>query len=149
MPNHLCALRLELWLPQSIAPSEPAEAAYLLTAIAVKGTALLVDDEELVSADTADMLNELGYAVVKAASGEDAMSLVHSGQSFDLLATDHLMPGMDGTDLALTIRLLRPGTPVLLVSGYAENDGVSADIPRLTKPFRRDELEASVSRVLN
>jgi CheY-like chemotaxis protein len=112
----------------------------------VKGTALLVDDEDLVRASTADMLSELGYAVVEAASGEDAMSLVRSGQSFDLLVTDHLMPG---TDLALTIRSLRPGTPVLLVSGYAENDGVSADIPRLTKPFRRDELEASVSRVLN
>jgi len=140
---------VELWLPQGIAPSEPVKAAHLPTTIAVKGTALLVDDEDLVRASTADMLSELGYAVVEAASGEDAMSLVRSGQSFDLLVTDHLMPGMSGTDLALTIRSLRPGTPVLLVSGYAENDGVSADIPRLTKPFRRDELEASVSRVLN
>lgn len=140
---------VELWLPQSIAPSAPAETSLPPGSVAVSGTALLVDDEELVRASTADMLNELGYAVIEATSGEDAMNLVHAGQEFDLLVTDHLMPGMSGTELALTIRSLRPGTPVLLVSGYAENAGVSADIPRLTKPFRRDELEANLSRLLN
>ncbi len=62
--------------------------------------ALLVDDEKLVRMSTADMLGELGYAVVEAASGEEAMRLVDRGAHFDLLVTDHLMPGLTGTDLA-------------------------------------------------
>ena len=57
------------------------------------------------------------------------------------------MPGMNGTDLARAIRTLRPGVPVLLVSGYAETEGIPADLPRLTKPFRKDELASSLEQL--
>jgi CheY-like chemotaxis protein len=113
--------------------------------VARRGTALLVDDEEVVRLSTADMLTDLGYAVLEAASAEDAMRLVDRGERFDLLVTDHLMPGMNGTDLARAIRSLLPAVPVLVVSGYAESEGIEPDLPRLTKPFRKDELAASLA----
>jgi CheY-like chemotaxis protein len=55
------------------------------------------------------------------------------------------MPGMSGTDLARRIRDSHPDLPVLIVSGYAEVDGIASDLPRLTKPFRKDELAASLA----
>jgi CheY-like chemotaxis protein len=96
---------------------------------------------------TADMLGELGYSVVEASSAEEALRLVHAGLEPDVLITDHLMPGMNGTDLSRIIRSEFPSTAVLLVSGYAEADGVTLDLPRLTKPFRSDELAASLAAV--
>ncbi|HEX2726762.1 MAG TPA: response regulator, partial [Beijerinckiaceae bacterium] len=111
------------------------------------GTALLVDDEEAVRMSTADMLAELGYEVVEARSAEEALGLVNRGVHFDLLVTDHLMAGMTGVDLARAVRERRPEAPVLIVSGYAEAEGVAPDLPRLTKPFRLPELAASVAQL--
>ena len=137
---------IELWLPVSTAAPVATETVRDAPAVPPPlGTALLVDDEELVRMSTADMLIELGYAVIEAASGEEAMRLVREGRRFDLLVTDHLMPGITGTDLAHAVRTLKPGTPVLLVSGYAENEGIASGLPRLTKPFRKDELVASLA----
>lgn len=116
-------------------------------ALRKRGTALLVDDEERVRLSTADMLGELGSAVVKAVSGEAALGMVDRGERFDLLVTDHFMPGITGTDLARPVRGLQPDVPVLLVSGYAETDGVAAGLPQLTKPFRKDELASSLARL--
>jgi CheY-like chemotaxis protein len=112
-----------------------------------RGLALLVDDEELVRTSTSYMLAELGYRVVEAASGEEALELIEAGEAFDLLVTDHLMPGINGTDLARVVRTSRPGTAILLVSGYAEREGLDPDLPRLTKPFRKNELAASLSQL--
>lgn len=136
---------VELWLPvsqhraqQALAPRAGEEP------LAHRGLALLVDDEELVRISTADMLTELGYAVVEAASGEEAVQLIDRN-AFDVLITDHLMTGMNGTDLAMRVKASRPDLKVLLVSGYAETEGVDADLPRLTKPFRKNELSAALS----
>jgi CheY-like chemotaxis protein len=103
------------------------------------GKVLLVDDEDLVRASTAEMLTDLGYAVVEAVSAADALERL-SGDQFDYVVTDHLMPGLSGVDLARAIQERNPGTPVLIISGYADIDEVSADIPRLSKPFRQDDL---------
>ncbi len=111
------------------------------------GTALLVDDEDLVRMSTADMLSDLGYSVVEAASAEEALRLMQNGLRPDLLVTDHLMPGMSGADLARAVHAERPGTPVLVVSGYAESEGIAPDLPRLSKPFRTDELAGSLAQL--
>mgnify|MGYP001952205579 CR=1 FL=1 len=139
---------VELWLPCSVA--EPAAALRIVEATEprlTRGTALLVDDEELVRASTSYMLAELGYRVIEAACGEEAMQLVVNGESFDLLVTDHLMPGINGTDLARLVRASRPGIAILLVSGYAEREGLDPELPRLTKPFRKSELAASLTQL--
>jgi PAS domain S-box-containing protein len=130
-----------LWLP--VSDAVPASAAVRREPEAVPGagagTVLLVDDEALVRASTADMLAEMGYEVVEADSGADALALIDLRLP-DLVITDHLMPGLSGTDLALILAAERPGLPVLIVSGYAEIDGLPPDLPRLTKPFRQADL---------
>ncbi len=137
-----------LWLP--VSDSVPATAAVRREAEAAPrataGTVLLVDDEPLVRASTADMLAELGYEVVEAESGSEALAKVDLRVP-DLVITDHLMPGLSGTDLALILAAERPGLPVLIVSGYAELDGLHPDLPRLTKPFRQADLAESVARL--
>jgi PAS domain S-box-containing protein len=138
---------VELWLPRSSALPATDLVPGTAGTMAGCGTALLVDDEELVRMSTADMLNEFGYRVIEAASAEEAMDLVRSGVQFDLLVTDHLMPGMNGAELALAIRSVAPTMPVLLVSGYADHEGIDPALPRLSKPFRRDELASSLSEL--
>ena len=138
---------IELWLPQTEAAPEAPVVTQEPEAAPGRGTALLVDDEEIVRLSTADMLSDLGYRVVEAASAEEALSVIEAKAHLDLVVTDHLMPGMSGTDLARAVRARRPDLPVLIVSGYAEMDGVAPDLPRLTKPFRRDELAASLAEI--
>lgn len=135
---------VELWLPQSTLAPEGSQMPDAVSFKTGSGAALLVDDEVLVRMSTADMLSDLGYDVVEAASGEEAIRIVAEGKHFDLLVTDHLMPGMSGTDLIQRVRAMRPSMPALLVSGYAEIEALDAALPRLSKPFRKDELAASL-----
>jgi len=137
--------RVELWLPVADEGASARERPGEVEERPGAGTALLVDDEDLVRISTADMLSELGYAVVDACSAEDALQLFDQGLEPDLLVTDHLMPGMSGAELAREMRSRRPDLPVLLVSGYAETEGLDETLPRLTKPFRQKELAASVA----
>jgi CheY-like chemotaxis protein len=137
---------VELWLPATDNTVEPTdEAVQTESAGARAGKALLVDDEELVRATTAEMLSDMGYEVRVASSAEEALTLIGHGLKPDLLVTDHLMPGMDGAELARRTRSLWPEVQILIVSGYAEGDGIAPDLPRLTKPFRKDELEAHLA----
>jgi CheY-like chemotaxis protein/two-component sensor histidine kinase len=137
---------VELWLPQggTVADNAVPDQTQTLPQSS-SGTVLLVDDDEAVRLSTADMLSELGYLVVEASSAEEASEQLNEGFRVDLLVTDHLMPGMTGTDLARWVRARRPNLPVLIISGYAESDGIEPDLPRLTKPFRKDELGASLA----
>ena len=137
---------IELWLPISIGSVgiEDSETS-AIPAIVTRGTALLIDDEELVRMSTADMLIDLGYEVTEAISAEEALDLLRAGLEPDLVVTDHLMPGMSGAELARKLKDERPKMPVLIVSGYAEAEGVDADIPRLTKPFRNAELAETIA----
>lgn len=136
---------VDLWLPVSDAPVEAADRT-VESALGPKpaGTVLLVDDEDSVRTSTTEMLADLGYRVVDAPSAEKALKLLKEGLQADLLVTDHLMPGMNGVDLARAVRNVWPELPVLIVSGFAEADGIAPDLPRLTKPFRQGELAASV-----
>jgi PAS domain S-box-containing protein len=140
---------IELWLPPGAALAEAGSSpADIAPAPEVRGVALLVDDEELVRMSTADMLADLGYEVVEAASAEEALRLLNGGLSPHLLVTDHLMPGMNGTELARVVQSQQPRIKVLIVSGYAESEGISPDLPRLTKPFRNVELAASLTALV-
>jgi CheY-like chemotaxis protein len=138
-----------LWLPISVYAINDDDHAQLAPPETLSpGIALLVDDEELVRMNTADMLADMGYEVMEARSAEEAIRLLDQGLTPALLVTDHLMPGMSGADLARKLKTDRPSLPVLIVSGYAEVDGVDADVARLTKPFRNSELATSVSALM-
>ena len=131
---------VELWLPISTNAVESEEfVSAARTPAELRGRAILVDDEELVRISTADMLIDLGFEVIEADSAEAALELLRQSPP-DVLITDHLMPGMCGSELARTAKALQPGLPVLLVSGYADAEGIASDLPRLTKPFRKAEL---------
>ena len=139
---------VELWLPMST--SSPQAAALVDAGVLLHGGAgivLLVDDDEIVRTSTADMLLQIGSEVREAASGEEALHAIGRGLNPDLVITDHLMPGMTGVDLAYSIRERQPHIPVLVISGFADIEGIAPDLPRLTKPFRQSELAASVARL--
>ena len=139
---------ITLWLPLSdVETTAPAPVVPAPARADGIGTVLLVDDEDLVRMSTADMLADLGYGVVEASSGEQALELVQAGLRPDLLVTDHLMPGMSGAQLARELQDRLPGLRSLIVSGYAEAEGLDVEVARLTKPFRSEELAASLAAI--
>jgi CheY-like chemotaxis protein len=137
---------VELWLPVALEAARPPQQSVtaIRPLIQARGRALLVDDEATVRASTAHMLDEIGFDVLEAESAEQALELLRSGENVTLLVSDHLMPGMDGTQLVRAVQSLRPDLPCLIVSGYAEEDGIAPDLPRLSKPFRSEELAAAL-----
>ncbi|WP_139020733.1 PAS domain S-box protein [Bradyrhizobium sp. ORS 285] len=141
---------IELWLPLSdVAPEIRLSSIDAGILAGPRGRALLVDDEDLVRASTADMLERLGFAIVEASSAEEALRIVHRGEPIDLLVTDHLMSGMSGVELARIVLTTRPDAGVLIISGYAEAEGLAPDLPRLSKPFKSDELASVLAQVLS
>lgn len=140
---------VELLLPQTDAEHVAVSQTQAGPQLNGSGTALVVDDEDLVRLSTADMLAELGYTVIEASSAEEALAIAAPLDRIDLVLTDHLMAGMSGTELARIMQRERPDTAVLVMSGYADMDGVDPDLPRLTKPFRQTELASTLAAVLD
>jgi nitrogen-specific signal transduction histidine kinase/CheY-like chemotaxis protein len=101
---------------------------------------LLVDDDDLARHGAAEMLRDLGHTVTEAPGGPEALARVDEGLAFDLLMTDYKMPRMNGAELAKRIRELRPGAPILLISGYTGVEDEAPEFVRLTKPFRQADL---------
>ncbi len=132
--------RVDLWLRLAEGPAAAPRNQTEDKVLSTSGTALLVDDEDLVRASTAEMLADLGYDVIQAASAEDALRLVANGLEPQLLITDHLMPGIDGVELAQMLHQRFPALRRLIISGYAEGEGLAPDLSRLEKPFRRADL---------
>jgi PAS domain S-box-containing protein len=140
---------IEFWIPASSeAIPRRTEAPPKAQRTGPVGTALLVDDEEFVRLSTADMLGEMGFAVFEASSAQEALMAIEGGLKIDVLVTDHLMPGPTGVDLIAELRRRWPSLPVLIISGFAEAEGIPPDLPRLTKPFRQEELAGALTHLL-
>jgi CheY-like chemotaxis protein len=137
----------ELWLRPAAPAAPPAEAAEPEPPARASRrlSVLLVDDDPLVLASTAGMLEELGHGVVEAEGPAPALDRVRAGLPVDLVVTDYGMPGMSGTDLTRELRRLRPGLPVILATGHGE---MTAEAPRgvtsLRKPFGQAVLGAAI-----
>ncbi len=116
------------------------------------GILLFVEDDEEQLATTPRTLEQLGYTVLPAATGNEALQLLEQRPDIDLVVTDYDMPGLTGIDLAERIGQVRPGLPIVLVSGrsYVLEMGKAADNIRLVlpKPFNKADLSAALSRVL-
>jgi PAS domain S-box-containing protein len=117
---------------------------------------LLAEDDAGVRAYTGQVLRSLGYTVISAASGPEALDVVRvrPDVAIDLLVTDVVMPGMSGVDLQKDLRQLRPDLKTLFVSGYAESSmfemgGVERGASVLRKPFSPAELGRKVREVLD
>ncbi|HEY8591558.1 MAG TPA: PAS domain-containing protein [Sphingomicrobium sp.] len=137
---------VNLWLPIGQGEAELEEAPELDPGDVVPLKILLVDDEDLVRAATADILADVGHTVHQAHSGQTAVAIFKSDPTYDLIVTDYAMPLMSGAGLIRELRHIRPGTPALLVTGYASAaSDVPADVPRIEKPFRAAELVRKIS----
>jgi CheY-like chemotaxis protein len=135
---------VELWLPEAVEPLSASPQPVEPSAGRTEGLAIVIDDEDLVRASSAAMVAELGFNVVEANSAEAALGLLDEGLEPDLIVTDHLMPGMSGTDLARLLRERRPSLKLLIVSGYADADGIIPDLDMLRKPFRASDLASAI-----
>ena len=143
--------RIELWLP--VAAPEKLEERRPVSPARIEGLrpcrVLVVDDDPIVAAGTAAMLEDLGHRAIEAASAEIALQVWSAESGIDFVITDHAMPGMTGTDLAERIRRTWPGVPVVLASGYQEIPGDELGVPRLSKPYRQEELARLLARMVS
>ena len=126
--------------PPLLAETKPAEPPKLAI--------LVVDDDALVLLNALSMLEDAGHAVTAATSGSEAIKVLDTGTPFDLMITDHGMPGMTGSELIRKARASRPGLRIVLATGYAELPSNAPTVPRLAKPYTYAQLEASVAEVM-
>ncbi|MET0534274.1 MAG: response regulator [Steroidobacter sp.] len=115
---------------------------------------LVVEDEAGVREMSVQMLRDLGYTVIHAGDAKQALMLMESQPSFDLLFTDVVMPDMNGKQLADHIKQQRPGVKVLYTTGYTRNAVIhngmlDRDVSFLPKPFTIQQLATKVRQVLD
>jgi signal transduction histidine kinase len=117
-------------------------------------TILAAEDDPAVRSVLLRGLEPLGYTVLTAAQGDEALALAraHSG-TIDLLVTDAVMPGMSGFELAARLMQERPGLRVLYISGHPRDTsgdlGLPPGAPFLAKPFPLSNLARAVREVLD
>ncbi len=117
-------------------------------------TVLVVEDEDAVREATSEYLASRGYTVLQGKNGSEALQVLeHCAGPVHLLMTDVVMPGISGAELAKKVSELRPGIPVLYISGYTESmvvqHGVEAGSGFLQKPFSLSALGEKVRQVLD
>ncbi len=148
---------VKLYLPRVRSPATEAASAddtHLPHDSRGEEVILLVEDDALVRRHAARLLEDLGYRLLVAADGAEALDLARGDRPIDLLFTDVVMRGgMNGPELAARVRKLRPNLAVLYTSGYTENaiiDGGSGDKATmlLHKPYDRRSLARKVRQAL-
>ena len=135
---------VKVFLPRTSAPRQPEPASAASSGSAESNSQhciLLVDDDHSVREVTAQMLEDLGFTVIAADSGDDALQLLTQGAEVDLLLADFAMPGMNGGELARAVRVRHPELPVVFVTGYAELCELGLEgYSIIQKPFREEQL---------
>jgi two-component system, cell cycle sensor histidine kinase and response regulator CckA len=125
------------------------------TEIPARATLLVVDDEEMVRRLAARMLASMGYRVLVAGSGQEAVRLLRRGaHRIDAVVTDVAMPGIGGRELGETIAQCWSQIRVLYMSGFAEKrmvdeGAVDPTIPFIQKPFTSEQLGRKVRELLS
>jgi signal transduction histidine kinase/ActR/RegA family two-component response regulator len=140
----------EIWLPEGERTAQDAPVPKRRqSATARNCTILVVDDDALVAAGTAAMLEDLGHTALEANSGERALKVLSEKRSIDVVITDQSMPGMTGLHLAQQIRKRWPDMPILLATGHADlAEGKGLDLPHLVKPFHQEDLAEALAAVV-
>ncbi len=141
----------ELWFPVTGAESIVKEPEQFVPEAAKNSRSLrilAVDDDGLVLMNTTLMLEDLGHTVIEAMAGADALDILRI-ENVDLVISDHAMPRMTGSQLAVAIRNEWPDMPIILATGFAEipeGSGIT-DIQRLGKPFSQAQLAEAINRI--
>jgi two-component system cell cycle sensor histidine kinase/response regulator CckA len=143
----------KVYLPLEMEPASRTPAAPV--PVRASGEVILVvEDEPTVRGMTSRALQEYGYRVVSAGGAQEALAVVKQRDAkVRLLITDVVMPGMDGPELARQVLALRPGLPVLFMSGYTDDEIVRRGLlrvgqPFLQKPFTPEALGREVAELL-
>jgi len=116
---------------------------------------LLVEDHDLVREQVTIQLGRLGYQVVVAEDGVEALEILKAMPDVRLLFTDVVMPrGLNGLELAAEAKKMRPDLPVLLTTGYSEqlmsrSDQLGPGMSWLNKPYLPEELAAKIRAALD
>jgi two-component system, NtrC family, sensor kinase len=119
------------------------------------GTVLVVDDDEAVLETAKETVADLGYRVMSAHNGREALQILKGFEKIDLLFSDIVMPGgINGIQLAEQARRLQPTLKVLLTSGYTagvltDTHALPKQFPVLGKPYRREQLAASLREIID
>src|SRR5690606_19331665 len=146
-----------LYLPRSPEEVTAAENSAVLPTQPKTGQEhiLIVEDDDLVRSYVISQLELMGYQVISASNGIEAMEIIQSDTKIDLLFTDVVMPGgMSGRDLSDKALRIRPQLKVLFTSGYTENSIVhhgrlDPGVMLLSKPYSRDELTTKIRQALD
>jgi CheY-like chemotaxis protein len=146
---------VNLYLPKAEQPSEStAETLIPETDLRGSETILVVEDDEEIRRHAESELTELGYHVLSARDGPEAIEIIQATPDIDLLFTDVIMPGgMNGRQLAEAATRLQPQLKILYTSGFAEEVFVQPGrkeptLSLLQKPYQRTDLARKVREVL-
>jgi CheY-like chemotaxis protein len=146
---------VRLYLPRSMQAEEFEAERDELPIVGGTETILVAEDDEGVRATVVELLQELGYKVLKAPDAAAALSIIQSGIPIDLLFTDVVMPGpLKSVDLAKKVSKTMPGMGVLFTSGYTENSIVhggrlDAGVQLLSKPYSREQLARKIRSAID
>jgi CheY-like chemotaxis protein len=143
------------YLPASSRPV--VEEVRPVTTVTRKGkeTVLLIDDEEMIIDVGTGLLEELGYTVIPARSGPEALEIYQARQAdIDIVVMDMIMPGMGGGETFDRLKQINPGVKVLLSSGYSINGQASQIMERgcdgfIQKPFNLQQLSVKLREILD
>ncbi|MGE8093014.1 PAS domain-containing protein [Sphingomonas sp. NPDC085925] len=149
-PGQGTSVHLYLPVHQGAAPAARSERAASAPAGGQPGeVVLVVEDEERVRNYSIEALRELGYEVLGARDGPEALRLIDRAPHISLLFSDVVMPELTGHELAARARAKLPGLRVLLTSGYAPETARVAGETILAKPFDLDRLATAVRAALD
>jgi len=140
---------VELWLPVSVtrdADEAESPGALLRAGGPSSLRVLVVDDDAMVAAGTAGMIEDLGHSVIETDSAASALELLKTHPNIDVVITDYSMPGMTGGDLAAEIHRMRPELPVVIATGYSDSPK-EMETPRLSKPYRQKDVAILFARL--
>jgi PAS domain S-box-containing protein len=147
---------VQVYWPEIRASAEAlAEPEHLPPLAGGSETVLVVEDEDVVRALAVRALRSFGYTCREARDANEALRLLdEEGAHVALVITDVVMPGMSGRDLGERLALLRPGVPVVYMSGFADEDVIRRGLlkegrPFLQKPFTPHDLARVVREALD
>ena len=147
---------VRIYLPQTLGLAQPDNDELASTSILEGGTEtiLVVEDDDLVRTFVVGQIQSLGYVTLAAVNADEALVLINSAQTVDLLFTDMIMPGsMNGRQLSDAALRRRPSLKVLFTSGYTENTVIhygrlDAGVLLLAKPYRKSDLARMIRSAL-
>ena len=131
--------------PSPAPAAEDERPAQSVTSRTVRPTVLVVEDDPLILVNTAELLEASGYAVIEAASAEEALTALQTAP-IEILVTDLNLPGASGAELAVRARAMRPDAAIVYATGDISSIHAEPGVAVLPKPYDSNALTAAIER---